>query len=282
MVPLSDAEKSRIEQEEKERDKVRERIKHRRQIRGCLTLVFLLVVFGYLLTHLPSNHKEKATSPTKSSAPPKPAQSPEPDSEETPASAINRVLQQPPLSKKQQEELASAMKSNAPPKPAEPPEPSYQVRKERETVSVGYMSFTVWRSWWSNQLSNNEFLDKHPNAMFLFVKLTVQNNDYKPHGIPAFTLMDENLAEYETTPYDWAVDGSFGIFERLNPSVGKQGFIVFDVPKDRKYCLRVSLGYVRLLGITCPLGDAYVQLSPRSSQFPARRVKGTDAILDSN
>ncbi len=79
--------------------------------------------------------------------------------------------------------------------------------------------------------------------MFLFVELTIRNNDKKARTIPSFELIDENGAEYETTSKGWRVEGSIGVMDSLNPDVKKRGTIVFDVPQNRKYWLKVSGGY---------------------------------------
>lgn len=134
--------------------------------------------------------------------------------------------------------------------------PAPAIHAEGDTVHVGYTSYVVWRSWWSNRLSNNQFLDQRPNAMYLFVDVTVRNNDKKARMVPPFTLVDENGAEYEASSNGWAVEGSIGIIESLNPSVSKQGFVVFDVPKDRQYRLKLSGGY-------WSGEDAYVRLTPK-------------------
>ena len=39
------------------------------------------------------------------------------------------------------------------------------------------------------------------------------------------------------------LDGSIGILDDLNPSVSKQGFVVFDVPRNHTYRLKVSGGF---------------------------------------
>lgn len=139
------------------------------------------------------------------------------------------------------------------------PESEKKVYKEGKTVNIGYTSYAVWRSWWSNRLSNNQFLDQRPNAMYLFVDLTVRNDDKKARTVPPFKLVDEKGAEYEDSSNGWAVDGSIGIIESLNPSVSKQGFVIFDVPKERKYRLKLSGGY-------WSGEDAYVQLNPKQSR----------------
>jgi hypothetical protein len=133
------------------------------------------------------------------------------------------------------------------------------VRKEGDSVHVGYTTSAVWRSWWSNRLSDNQFLDQRPNAAYLFVELTVRNDDKKARMVPPLKLVDENGAEYEASSNGWAVDGAIGILETLNPSVSKQGFIVFDVPRERSYRLKLSGGY-------WSPDDAYVQLTPKASR----------------
>lgn len=137
------------------------------------------------------------------------------------------------------------------------PEP--KIYKEGETVHVGYTSYAISRSWWSNRLSNNQFLNQRPNAMYLFVEMTVRNNDKKARMVPPFKLVDENAAEYETSSNGWAIEGSIGIIQSLNPSVSKHGFVIFDVPKDKKYRLKLSGGF-------WSAEDAYVQINPKESK----------------
>lgn len=134
--------------------------------------------------------------------------------------------------------------------------PEAKVYKERETVNIGYTSYAVWRSWWSYRLSDNEFLDQRPDAMFLFVELIVRNDDKKPRSIPPFKLIDENGAEYETSSKAWVVEGSIGVLDSLNPGVKKQGFIIFDVPQSHNYKLKVSGGY-------WSGDDALIEISPK-------------------
>lgn len=156
--------------------------------------------------------------------------------------------------------------------PASPPpaSPSSKNEKqeyvERDNIHVGYTSYVVWRSWWSNQLSENQFLNQKPNAVFLFVELTVRNDDKKPRMIPPFTLLDESGAEYQASSHGWAVEGSIGLIESLNPEVKKQGFVVFDVPKNKNYRLKLSGGF-------WSLKDAYVQLAPKASRDGAKAAE---------
>ena len=118
-----------------------------------------------------------------------------------------------------------------------------KVYKMKETASVGYTSYSVWEAWWQDRLSTNQFLDEKPNASYLFVDLTVRNDDKKARTVPPFKLVDENGAEYDASSKAWAVENAIGMIENLNPSVSKKGVIVFDVPKNHKYKLRISGGY---------------------------------------
>lgn len=137
--------------------------------------------------------------------------------------------------------------------------PETKIFKEGETANIGYTSYAVWRSCWSNRLSDNQFLDQKPDAKFLFVELTVRNDDKKARSIAPFKLIDENNAEYEASSKAWAVEGSIGVLTSLNPSVEKQGFIVFDVPTGHTYKLKLSGGY-------WSSENAFVQLSPKASR----------------
>ena len=126
---------------------------------------------------------------------------------------------------------------------ASPKTKSQKIYNEGETVHVGYTSYAIWRSWWSSKLSNNQFLNDQPDAMFLFIELTVRNDDKKARTIPPFELIDETGNEYETTSKGWAVEESIGNLTSLNPGVNKRGIIIFDVPKSHNYKLKVSGGY---------------------------------------
>jgi TonB family protein len=112
-----------------------------------------------------------------------------------------------------------------------------------QNVHIGYMSYVVNGSWWSRRLSDNEFLDQRPDSLFLFVNLTARNNDSEARTIPPFKLIDEKGAEYETSSKAWIVEGSIGILHDLNPDVSTQGSVVFDVPIDHQYKLKLSGGY---------------------------------------
>jgi hypothetical protein len=138
------------------------------------------------------------------------------------------------------------------------PQASAAVYQQGQTIHVGYTSYLVSGSWWSTRLSSNQFLDQRPNARYLFVDLTVRNDDTKPRTVPPFKLNDDNGAEYDASDRGLQVEGSIGIIENLNPSVSKRGYVVFDVPSDRNYRLKLSGGY-------WSSEAAFVRLNPRPS-----------------
>jgi hypothetical protein len=112
-----------------------------------------------------------------------------------------------------------------------------------DSVKVGYMEYKVYDSWFTNQLSDKGYPNTPPDAQYLFVDVQMQNDDKEQRAVPEFKLIDENNAEYGTTDKAWGMEGSVGVFQDLNPGVSKRGFVVFDVPQNHKYKLRVSGGY---------------------------------------
>ncbi len=113
----------------------------------------------------------------------------------------------------------------------------------KKTVAIGYTSYAVWEAMFAKKLKDNPQLSPVPNATFLLVRLTVRNDDKEARSIVPFKLIDESGAEYETSSAAWAIDGNIGVLESLNPGVSKEGFVVFDVPRNHEYYLKISGGY---------------------------------------
>jgi hypothetical protein len=147
-------------------------------------------------------------------------------------------------------------------------EPGSDTHKEGDQFLVGYTGYAVWRSWWSTRLTTNRFLNQPPNAKYLFVALSVLNNDTKARDVPPFKLVDEQGAEYDADARGYMLPGSIGLIETLNPSVSKLGFVVFDVPPDKHYRLKLSGGF-------WSAEDAFVILEPAPSmpKHPLERLE---------
>lgn len=147
-----------------------------------------------------------------------------------------------------------------------------------DSVHVGYTTYAVWSAWWSDTLSDNQFLNQPPNASYLFINLTVRNDDTKARLVPPLKLLDENNAEYQASANGWAVEGSIGILESLNPGVSKQGFVVFDVPRDHVYKLKVSGGYWSGEEVLIAIGTPAQSSSAAIDQQTANRDGGDQKL----
>ncbi len=114
-----------------------------------------------------------------------------------------------------------------------------------DVVKVGSFEYQVRGARWSNTLSKlgSSYGNKPPDAMFLSVNLHVKNIDRQERTIPPFKLIDQEGREYGTSNKAWMAENALGIIDSINPGVSKSGVIVFDVPQNNSYKLRVSGGY---------------------------------------
>ncbi|MBE0534529.1 MAG: DUF4352 domain-containing protein [Phycisphaerae bacterium] len=131
-----------------------------------------------------------------------------------------------------------------------------QTFQQGETVRVEDLSYTVASSRWSSRLTEDDIFDEEPDAMFLFVEMTVKNDGKKPAEIPEFALVDESGYEYAESEYSALAEGAILSFEKLNPGVTRQGCTVFDVPTGHQYKLQVSGG-------DWSREAAFIELSPK-------------------
>lgn len=182
--------------------------------------------------------------------------------------------------------IGSLSKQESPtsPSPSLISPPSRQAAQQKtyktgETVHIGYMSYAIWRSWWSQRLSDNEFLDQRPDSLFLFVNLTASNDDSKARTIPPFKLIDEKGAEYETTSKAWAVEGAIGILHDLNPGVSTQGTIVFDVPMGHQYKLKLSGGYWSSDNALVALSEQNVQEKKQQDSLQSKQSEASTPVV---
>jgi len=121
------------------------------------------------------------------------------------------------------------------------PKEQIYVVKEGETVRVGYIEYHVFNSGWEKSMGSYPI--EIADAKFLIIRLLVRNNDKEPRTIPPFSLIDENGAEHETSNKSWYLGNIITSLDRLNPSVTKYGCIVFDVPENHQYKLKISGGF---------------------------------------
>lgn len=120
---------------------------------------------------------------------------------------------------------------------------SKKIYERKETVNIDYTKYKVIDTWWSNELSENEYINENPKALYLFIKMLVRNKDDEAKTIPPFKLVDEEGATYESSNNAYLLDKSIDPIDQLNPGVEKRGVIVFDVPRNNNYRLKISGGY---------------------------------------
>lgn len=136
-----------------------------------------------------------------------------------------------------------------------------EVFSETDTISVGYTVYYVSKSWWASELIFGYRYADPPDAKFLFVELIVKNKDKKERTIPPFKLVDENGYEYGSENVSHIYPGAISPLDNLNPGVAKRGVVIFDVPENRKYKLKVAGGY-------WTNACAFIQLKPEPEKNP--------------
>ncbi len=165
--------------------------------------------------------------------------------------------------------------------------------KMGNTLHVGHTSYAVWSAnWigWQEQIKDKRFSHvEFPSAEYLLLEVTVRNNDKRPQRVPDFFLVDENDAEYETSSHEVNLEDGFRTFERLNPGVSKNVLVLFDVPKNHRYRLKLLGGNndPKYLVVDLSPNDAGLKIdtianSKSPEKTPDIALRRTTAESDSN
>lgn len=126
-------------------------------------------------------------------------------------------------------------------KPHEPKNsPLFHVGDE---VKIGYWTYSVNSVRWSSFVGDSEYSMEHADAMFVIVNITATNNDRTSSTLPLIKLVDAEGREYDSSSKDFLVKGRFGPLKTMNPDVPVSGSVMFDVPPERIYKLRLSGGF---------------------------------------
>ena len=123
-----------------------------------------------------------------------------------------------------------------------------------ETFMVGYTAYQILSVEWKDQIVGSFGTINKPKAKYFVIQLTIKNMDQKPRSIPSFQLIDENKASYDSSSVTLSDDEISSLWDSLNPGVQKKGFIVFDIPTNHQYWIKLSGGW-------WSLEDAYVQVN---------------------
>ena len=132
-----------------------------------------------------------------------------------------------------------------------------KVFKTGEAVPVSYLGYKVNDSWFVNDGTGTSegSTQKHK----LYVDLAVVNTDRKERAVPLLKLVDEGGTEYETGGKSGNTKANAGPFGQLSPATSKRDKLIFAVPRNRSYKLKIQDG--------SPVETVLIELSP-SDQAP--------------
>lgn len=121
--------------------------------------------------------------------------------------------------------------------------PELKITRMGRGIKVGYLAFAAWNARWYENSSNNPYLNVKPDSSYLLIEITLRNDSNRRRINPLFILMDDRGYSYEPSKKWFAGVGNMYSLNRLNPGVSKDGYIVFDVPKNFHYKLKLSDRY---------------------------------------
>jgi hypothetical protein len=115
-----------------------------------------------------------------------------------------------------------------------------RVKKMGQGIKVGQLVFAAWDARWYENSSNKKHLNVKPDSCYLLIEMTLRNDSNRRSVKPLLILMDDRGFYYEPSKKWFMGAGNMYKLNHLNPGVSKDGYIVFDVPKDSQYKLKVS------------------------------------------
>jgi len=118
------------------------------------------------------------------------------------------------------------------------------VYKVGEAFTVGYWAYRVFDYAWTKTVDTGIGVTRQANAKYLRIRLVCINADSSPSIIPPFKLVDDEGRQYEQS-YVALGRNYIGVLESLNPTVPRQGIILFDVPQ-KAYWLELDGGFLSL------------------------------------
>ena len=107
-----------------------------------------------------------------------------------------------------------------------------------EQFSVGYWVYRCNGDEWVPTIGS-----AFPDAAFVVIDITAQNNDKSSSTLPPLHLVDTKGRKYDASSKPMYEGKFFGPLEELNPGVSKRGYVAFDVPPNREYVLEVGGGF---------------------------------------
>ena len=142
---------------------------------------------------------------------------------------------------------AAATVSTSPPAPAtadtataKPASSPRKIFKTGEAVPAGYLGYKVHGSWFTSDLSTDDKTKQSSAGNYLYVDLNVANTDRKERPLGSLKLIDEKGKEYPLSAKASMVEQSVTRIAKLEPSVSKRVFAIFEAPRGHDYKLKLQ------------------------------------------
>lgn len=116
------------------------------------------------------------------------------------------------------------------------------IHRMHEAVRVGPWEYEVIDSWWAESI-DGVLGRENPKYAFLCVRLIARNVGRESETVPDFYLVDQSGAAYIESDASSSIKDSFSGLEELHPRTQKEGVVIFDVPHERHYVLKVFDSY---------------------------------------
>ncbi|GAB4490497.1 MAG: hypothetical protein OHK0019_09390 [Saprospiraceae bacterium] len=127
-------------------------------------------------------------------------------------------------------------------------EPKVEYKKIGDAIEVGNFVYRVEGVQFKKKLGN-EFVSETADGIFLLVQMSIKNISKESRTLDnsMFKLVDEQEAEYESsTRGTTAVEMSGGqtlFLKQCQPNIQTSGLLVFEVPSEAVYDLKLSGGF---------------------------------------
>jgi hypothetical protein len=110
-----------------------------------------------------------------------------------------------------------------------------------DTIQTGYWTYKIDGFHWAPFITSYGTAER-PDAQFLILDLSAQNNDRTASTLPPVKLLNDKGQEFSQSSSGALSDGFFSPLKELNPGVGSRGLIAFDVPPGT-YKVKLSGGF---------------------------------------
>lgn len=108
-----------------------------------------------------------------------------------------------------------------------------------QNARLGNLTYRIGDAYWLDEIAE-PFEKRLPKACFLRIPIYVRNDGMEPTYIPDIQLVDENGALYDSKRiYGSRTIDQFDTHIKLNPQLAEEGVLVFDVPEDHDYVVKI-------------------------------------------